>query len=246
VPRLPAWLDDIRKWVVFVLIALHVIAITVMAFPSPGGGLDRRDWRQPTVRAEFEAWNERLAALGWTGTTDELQDELYGIARGYASAHHQLKKPFFPYYRCCGTGQSWRMFVAPHMHPSRFQVRIRDGRVWYVVYEARHPEHRWLANVFDHDRMRAVLFRYGWGRKYPTNYEQLGDWIAQQALRDFPQADMLQIRFASYRTLSPEQVRAGERADTRWHRTRKISLIELRQEASADPAARPADPGEAP
>jgi len=234
-PALPPWLESARRWIVLALIVAHIVAISIMAFPSPGGGLNRRDWKQPTVQAEFDAWNERLRAFGWTGTSSELQDELYGIARSYASAHHQLKKPFYRYYECCGTAQSWRMFVAPHMHPSRFQLRIRQEKVWYVIYEARDPDHRWMGHVLDHDRMRSVLFRYGWGKKYPKTYEQLGDWLARHAAVDFPDAEVLQVRYASYRSLSPEQVRSGERPKIRWQRSRIIQLGPFRGETPGEP-----------
>lgn len=223
---LPPWLESVRKWVVLGLVVLHLLAITLLALPSPGGGLNRRDWQNPTVQAEFDAWNTRLAALGWTGTSDELQDEVFAFAKGYAELHSSLKEPFNPYYRCCGTYQSWRMFVAPHRYPSRLQIRVHEQGRWRAVYAARDPELDWLASTFDNDRMRSALFRYGWGNKYPHQYKALCEWIAEQARRDFPDADKVQIRFASYQTLSPEQARAGVDPEVTWKRTRVLPLRE--------------------
>lgn len=222
--RVFAVLDGLRRWLVAGLVLLHIIAITLLAFPSPGGGLNRKDWQNRTVQAEFASWNERLRPLGWTGTSEELQDEIFVLAKAYAGGLNALKKPFDPYYKCCGTYQSWRMFVAPHRFPSRFQIRILEGGDWRVVYEARHPEHRWLGSVLDNDRMRSGLFRYGWGRKYPREYKALGDWIAVRARRDFPGATRLQLRFANYKTPTPEQVRAGFEPEITWHRPRTLTL----------------------
>ena len=230
-PELPAWMEGTRRWVVLALVGLHLVAVFVAAFPSPRGGLNRRDWNQPTVQAEFETWNERLRPLGWTGTTDELQDEIYTIARSYALWHQGLHEPFDPYYRCCGTAQSWRMFVAPHRYPSRFQIRVLRGRTWYIVYQARHPEHDWMSRALDHDRMRAALFRYGWGNKYPKTYSNLGEWLARHAAVDFPEASRMQVRFGRTETPSPAETRAGTTPSVTWKRPLTFDLDKLREEA---------------
>jgi hypothetical protein len=227
----PAWWRRVRaawRHVAAALVLVHLLAITLHALPSPGSGLNRRDWAQPTVRGEFEAWQGRLAAVGVELTVDELQDVVYDIARGYHHWHQGLTEPFEPYYRTCGTWQSWRMFVAPHRYPSRLQIRIRQDRRWLVVYEARSPTAAWRARQLDQDRMRSALFRYGWGRKYPRTWRGFVDWIARRAAEDFPRADKVQLRFASYRTRSPEEVRAGQEPRVAWHRSRVVDLEPLR------------------
>lgn len=227
-PTLPVWVHTAWRVIVVVLIVVHLVAITLMAFPSPGGGLNRKDWSQPTVQAEFDAWNERLRAVGWTGSVDELQDRVYGFAKGYASGHRSLMKPFQSYYSYAGTHQSWRMFVAPHRYPSRLQIRVKEGRRWRVVYEARDPEHRWNAHIFDHDRMRSALFRYGWGRKYMRDWAAFGAWVAVQAATDFPDASVVELRFSTFRTLTPDEVKAGTEPELRWHKARKYPLDRYR------------------
>ena len=34
-------------------IAVHLLAITLMALPAPSGGMSRSAWKDPTVQAEF-------------------------------------------------------------------------------------------------------------------------------------------------------------------------------------------------
>lgn len=216
-----------RRWArhgAVVLVGLHVVAITVAALPSPGGGLRRADWAQPTVQGEFAAWAGRLQALGVEITVDGLQDRAFGVAKSYAKAHRAAKRPFKNYYRHFGTWQTWRMFVAPHRFPSRLQIVVHSGSGEHLVYEARHPTARWLGTELDHDRFRSALFRYGWGRKYPSHWRTFGDWVARRAARDFPDAHRIELRFHNYRTPSPAETRAGLVPEVTVSRQRLITL----------------------
>jgi len=120
------------------------------------------------------------------------------------------------------------MFVAPLRNPSRLQVRVRQDRRWRVVYEGRHPEHTWLGYVFDHDRMRSAIFRYGWPGKYKRDWAAFAKWVAGRAAIDFPDADRIELRFASFKTPSPTQVRSAEVPMVKWIKRRVYDLRALR------------------
>jgi hypothetical protein len=201
-------------WIRAVFIAFHLTAITLMAFPAPSGGMSKKAWKQPTVQAEFRAWRERLARMGVEMSPDEFEARLWGLATGFMTARTRALKPFAPYYRYCGTSQSWRMFVAPHRFPARLELRIEEGGRWRTIYEMRHPEHDWYAAHFDHDRMRAGVFRYGWPQ-YASHYKRFSEFYARRALADFPEATAFESRFFSYRTLSPDEASAGMDPDGR-------------------------------
>lgn len=220
---LAAW-----RHVAVVLIGIHVVAVFLHAMPSPGSGLRRADWDQPTVQGEFETWAGHLGGLGIEITSEELQDRVYVFAKGYQDGYAALTDPFKPYYRTCGTWQSWRMFVAPHKYPSKLQIRVRIDNRWVPVYEARSTVLTWRGYQLDHERMRAALFRYGWGRKYPGTWNAFARWIAREAAADFPQADQVNLRFIHYRTPSPEEVRAGEVPDVEYTRSVRFRLDEYR------------------
>lgn len=211
-----------------VLIAVHLVAITIAALPSPAGGLNRGDWAQPTVQAEFDAWAGRLGAVGLPISSSELQDRMFDFASGYHRVHQAARAPFVPYYRTFGTHQTWRMFVAPHRFPARLQIRVHGPEGWGLAFEERNPQARWLAAELGHDRFRSAIFRYGWGRKYASAWRGFGDWIAREAARDFPDADVVQVRFVQGRTPSPAEVRAGVTPETRFHRSRQIRLARFR------------------
>lgn len=190
------------------LVALHLVAIGLMALPAPVGGLDRRTWRDPTVQAEFAVWRERLGALGVELTPRAFEDALFQGASGLMAAREVALAPFDPYYRTCGTWQSWRMFVAPHTHPGRLVVEVHDDAGWREVFVERSDEARWLATVFQQDRVRSAIFRYSWP-SFKGPYGKFVDWIAGRAAADFPDADRVRVSYRKVATPSPADVRAG-------------------------------------
>ena len=192
-----------------VLVALHVLAIVLMATPSPAVGLRRSLWKDPTVQQEFQAWNERLHAIGVSWTEPEMEDHLWSFASGWEKYRSALLIPFAPYGRYLGTSQSWRMFVAPHRYPTRLAVDLEEDGAWRVIFQERSELYTWRRTLFDHDRMRSVIFRLGWPQ-YRKPWESFSRWIARMAAQDFPQATRVRTRMFKYRTLSPQEVRAGK------------------------------------
>lgn len=218
------WLPHVRA----ALIGLHIFAIVLMAVPSPSGGLSRRAWKNPTVQGEFAAWTARFNAVGVDITQAELEERLWTLAHTYADAHGALLAPFMPYYRYCGTWQSWRMFIAPHRFPSRLHIEIEGpGGRWRTLYVARSDRFTWHRDQFDNDRMRAAIFRYGW-RDYRGYYAQFGQWVAREAAADFPRAKRVQLRFWRYETASPEQVRTRNEPVGNFTSSLVYSLSEFR------------------
>lgn len=206
------------------LIALHLFAITAMALPSAGGvGLQRQAWSDPTVQDEFAAWTGRLNALGWTGDSEQLQDTAFAVVSAYERARSSVLAPFQPYYRYCGTWQSWRMFVAPHRYPARLHIDVLDDDGWRPVYRARSSIHAWRAEQLDHDRFRSSIFRYAWP-SYRRGYREFVDWLKVQAASDFPDARKLRVRFYKYRTATPDEVRTGNEPEGRFVSTRVVEL----------------------
>jgi len=192
-------------------VAVHIIAITLMALPAPGGGMNRANWKNQTVQMELKEWTERLNRWGVALTTTQLEDKLWTLSSSGMRIRRSLLKPFRPYYRNCGTGQSWRMFVAPHRHPARLSIDLFEEESWRTIYTPHDPQHAWLAGVIEFDRFRSLVFRYGWGetdRHYRRDYDQFTHWLARRARQDFPEATKLRVRFYKYRTRSPQELRA--------------------------------------
>jgi len=216
-----------HRWshmMLMLLVLGHVWLITLQAFPAPGGGMSRRDWKSPTVQGEFSAWTERLNALGWEIEQRALEDGLWTVAKGVMRTRKEALFPFYPYYRNTGTWQSWRMFVAPHRYPSRLHIDVKQNGTWVPIYAARSTELDWHATQLDHDRFRAALFRYGWGQKYPNQWKGFVHWVASEVDKEFSDGTHVRVRFWSFKTQSPEEVRRGAPEEGRWHRTVVLPL----------------------
>lgn len=191
-----------------VLVAAHVVAVLLMATPSPSAGLRRSAWKDPTVQAEFKAWNKRFNAMGVDWTQPEMEQHLWDFAVGWDEARTALLKPFTPYGRYLGASQAWRMFVAPHRFPTRLHVDIeRDGQ-WEPVFIERSELYTWREEVFGHDRMRSAVFRFGWSQ-FKKSWQQFTEWVAVRAAEDFPDATRVRVRMYKYQTLSPQDAAAG-------------------------------------
>ena len=207
------------------LLLFHVTAVVLAAIPAPEGGMQRSAWKDPTVQGEFDEWYTRVRQLGYRGDRARFEEGLWSFAVAYSKVRGKVLAPFRPYYRYAGTGQGWRMFVAPHRFPARLSIDLHRNGTWENVYVERSTTATWLANVLDHDRMRSATFRYSWPQ-YGKTYSQFCAWIQTRARVDFPDADRLRVRYFKYRTRSPEEVRANEPEDGKWILSRELPLTE--------------------
>ena len=202
----------VRMWphLVAAYVAYHIVSILVAAIPGLDGAMDRQSWKDPTVQNEFSAWANRLDGLGIEMDAARLEDVAWRFAETWIACRRVLMTPFYAYQRTVGAEQSWSMFVAPHRHPSRLCIDIRqEGGQWQSVYIARSDEDVWRRDQFDHIRFRSAVFRYAWPQ-YKTVFENLAAWIATQVQEDFSEADQVRVRFFRFTTLSPEQIREGD------------------------------------
>ena len=222
-PRRPAALAR-QGWphVRALLVLAHLLAILAVAVPAPAGGMRRTAWKAPTVQAELPAWATRFRSAGVEVSDAEFEDRLWRFASRYMDVRGGLLDPLRPYYRYAGTSQSWRMFVAPHRHPSRLEVAVKQGADWEVVYLQARPGADWMQPVLEHDRTRSVLFRYAW-KSFRGSYKKLARWLAVRAFQDFPDATEVRVRWLKQQTPSPREVRAGDEPPVKPFATRTFT-----------------------
>ena len=80
-----------------ILISIHLIAITLKAIPAPEGAMNRADWRNPTVQAEFKDFTQKLNRAGLNITQRELEDELWFLSKQYMKIRKGMLRPFRTY-----------------------------------------------------------------------------------------------------------------------------------------------------
>jgi len=213
-----------------VLIALHVAAVVIGAFPAPVGGLDKAAWSEPTVQAELDTWHGLLQGGGLQSDRAEFEADLYRLAGMWVRSRKHVVKPFQPYYRYLGVEQSWRMFVAPHKHPSRLQVQVRSGEsdAWETLFEQDNPDYSWRSHQLLHTRMRSCLFRYSWPG-YRKNFKALSRWVGREVSQERPDASHVRLQWLRRRTAGPAKMRAGDRPPEKVVRPIVVDLAELAQ-----------------
>ena len=205
-----------RRQLVGIYVAFHVLAVVIAAVPGTGKMLDRRAWEEPTVQAEFEAWSDRLDVDSAT-----LQAFAFDAATRVLAVRAVALTPFEPYLRFTGQWQNWVMFVAPHRYPTRLQLRVADGAGdWRVLYEEGNPQARWRAAAFATERMRSSVFRWGWP-SYEKAWATACRGLARAAKADDPSITKMQCRFWKRRSPSPEEVRSGTAPEGAWVLTRE-------------------------
>ncbi len=220
-----------RRYLVYGFVTLHVVAISLMAFPAPAGVMDKEDWSNPLAQEEFAAWSARLHGLGLDIGPGDLERWLWDAAERYMDVREKALAPFRPYYKLCGTGQGWRMFVGPNLFPTRLSIEVHEAGRWHPVYMERDPEHTWLGARLDHEHWRTAIFTMAFFQHY-KELGQFAHWVARRAARDFPRADEVRVRLYKSRTPMPEEVRADRRPLGRYIKTWTVPLAPLRKEAS--------------
>lgn len=199
-----------RRHVVAAFVLYHCAAITISATPSAGEGLDRSSWSDPTVQDEFDRW------AGWLGMPSaQLQDEAYAIAKRAARLRGTALRPFSTYLSFLGIKQAWKMFVAPHRYPTRFEIQARVDGQWQPRFLEGDPTARWNGAAFATEPWRSLLFRWGWPM-YAGNYKLGCRRLAQRMFAEEPQVEQVRCRIQKFRTLSPKEARAGKALEPRW------------------------------
>ena len=186
------------------LITLHLIAIVLKALPAPEGGMAKKDWAHPTVQAEIRHWSDNLSSVGITTTPEDLEAALWKAATGFTKVRNTTLRPFRPYYRYVGADQNWRLFVAPHMFPSKLEIDVLQGNDWQPVYR-KHSDFDWMSQLLDHGRFRPSIFRYSWGR-YKRHFNRFALYMTDKATADFPEATQIRLRWWRYPLPSHSEV----------------------------------------
>ncbi len=210
-------------------VAFHLLAISLDASPSPGAGMNRSAWSDPTVQGEFTRWARFLGTDRKT-----LEDALWAFAQQFVKARGAVMTPFNPWLEHTGTSQSWQMFVAPHRFPTRMQLqilpaanpadpaadlRIRDAD-WQTVYEERSPDDTWQAARFDTERLRASIFRWGWPN-YQSAWKNACRVFARDLVREArdagsPAPVAVRCRMFKQESPSPEAIRDDKIPAGKW------------------------------
>lgn len=166
------WSDHARA----ILVALHLLAVGIMAFPSPSRVTPAQLTGREAQRVLAD-WRDGMSALGVSVSRAESEAWVLGFANSFMDARQVLLRPFRPYYALAGTGQSWKMFGMLNQSPGRVLIELNIDGAWLPVYRARDPELTWNARQLDSERFRAMLNDASWGRN-KKGYIRFVNWLS--------------------------------------------------------------------
>ncbi len=206
-----------KRHLLAAFVVWHALAMLASALPSPGAGLNRSYWSDPTVQAEFGSWAELLGM-----ESSVLQDDIFALAVRVQAGVEQVRAPFAAWLAVTNTEQSWKMFVAPHRFPTRLQLRVASATSeWAVVYAEDSADALWMASRFRNERMRASVFAWGWPAAR-TRWTSACKGMAAELLAQRADVVRVQCRFAKMTSPSAAQVRANEEPAERWVLTQEV------------------------
>ncbi|HEY4223324.1 MAG TPA: hypothetical protein VGO62_18325, partial [Myxococcota bacterium] len=158
--RFPA----VPRVVVGAFCALQVMASCADCVPKPSG-LDAKRAREPAVRAEIEAWAQRLQVA-----PDALTAFAIDGATDLRAVSTAVRAPFAPYLDVTGQRQSWMLFSVPPRTHHRFVLEERDcdACAWRLVYRSKDPEHRALASILEDERTVGAVDRWSMRENEPA------------------------------------------------------------------------------
>lgn len=201
-----------------ILIAFHLCAITLKACPAPEGAMAKQDWAHPTVQAEFKQWTAVLNGSGLNISQNELEEHLWSLATQITNVRNLTLSPFRKYYRYLGADQNWRLFVAPHMFPSRLEIDVQLDEEWTPIYRV-FDGPKWMANLIENGRFRPSIFRYSWGR-YKGQYNRFSKFMSDKAQKDYPDASAIRFRWWRYPLPSHTDILQDFELNGKYHSSR--------------------------
>ncbi len=188
-----------------VLVALHVVAVVVLSFPSAGRIADRGRWKSERNQREIGLWAKRLTGLGWSVTHAELDSQLWAAATRYLAVREGMARPLAPYVAIAGTGQVWGLFRAPQRRPGELRIEIDEGSGFRAIHVSRSSEHDWRWWQLGHNRFRKQLGRIAGDSRL---FDQLARWLGDRAFEDFPRARSVRILYDRFEALAPDADRS--------------------------------------
>lgn len=197
-PALRPW-DWIRAGLITVVIILQLLD----ALPLPE--LKRHHLNNPVAKRELVRWSEVITGLGHAITPDELA--VVGLELGGAAGSFRklVLKPWHPFRRWTGTGQSWGLFAYPEPASGRLVVDGRGASGVRTLYRAPGGEGDHLADILEYRRIRGVYDDASDRPRPRPIYRRFGEWVAVEVFETHPDIDYVEIRLDLHPIITPSE-----------------------------------------
>ncbi len=216
----PGW--GLRDHLRAAAIGLVLLAQALDATPLPE--LRESHLRNPVAWDEIERWSGLLTDAGLPTSPEELLQFGLGLGEGSRAFRKHLLRPWWPFRRLTGTGQSWGLFAYPDPYAGRLTVNGRAaGGEWFELYRAPTGRGDRLEAQLEYRRVRGVYDDAGDRPKPRKVQSRLNAWIAAEVFAHDPELDEVEIYFERARVVRPDRRKrppeVEERAREVFHRS---------------------------
>jgi hypothetical protein len=168
-------LDTLRA----ILVLCHLLAITLVAFPSVKG-------LRPVHLKHPESQRALGVIASWTGAPiEQVQAQVLQTGDQLNATRRAVLRPLQPYYTYAGTRQTWRMFGVINHKPAQLEIhhRTREDLDWQPLFISNQAAHDWMARQLNHVRLRSFIASFSF-RRERWMYTAFVRWLTAQAAAD--------------------------------------------------------------
>lgn len=183
------------------LVALHLIAVTLLALPSLRG-LRPNHLNHPEAVAALTALSEATDQ-----PVEVWESRVLGFSRQTNRARLAALAPFRRYYALTGTKQGWRMFGVVNRQPARLEIHLDlDGRdEWTPIFISPAPD-GWRANLLNHERVRSLFNNFSY-RRAKGLYPDFIAWVSREVVEEYPTAQRVRVQLRRRPPPPPKKLR---------------------------------------
>lgn len=218
VGRTSIWWPHLRALIVLT----HLVAVVLMSLPSNYRLGSRSHWDTPEVQADLARWSNTLGV-----DREEFEEVLWDWTQHYVRIRKKVAYPFLKYADYVGARQGWTMFSGPRRRTGHYIVEVEVDGAFRTIFKTQDGSATWNRSQFEHNRVRKLMAKLTTDPK-DRAYAELTRWIAKRVAEDFPDATRCKISLETWKTLGPEQHRAGVEPVPEPTRSQMFSLEELR------------------
>jgi hypothetical protein len=193
-------------WLRLVFVAVHVLAVTLPAIPSPPGRIGEDELGRRGARRTLAALRAGAAQLGLHWTHAEAAAMVAHSANAVVRTRNLLSQPFEPYRRISGARQSWRMFSQVTDKTARLEVYERRAGTLRPLYIALDAQHQWRGRTLGAERMRAYTNLFV-SKTSKSGYLALVDWLACARKAEPGAGEGLRVQLQRLHIPDPEALR---------------------------------------
>lgn len=174
------------------LITVVLVAQCADAVPMPA--LSEADLRHPVAKLELARWTARLNSWGQPITEQELAAWGLSVGQGARRLQRAMLRPWWPFRKITGTGQSWGLFAFPEPRAGRLDVRVRSAEgEWEDLFSAPFGS-GWMPQRLRYRRVRGLYDDAGDRPKTGSLWKRTTRWIAREVFEERPDIDEVEVK----------------------------------------------------